>query len=113
VPFFRDDALTVVGPTTDPDRLLAYWEVVLCWIEDGGGWVASPAYAWPVRFEAKPDSELPKLFRQRGYSVVYTRSAERFMPVTETVQIFNAVTTVERPYLAPGTVEVWTVDLPK
>jgi hypothetical protein len=82
------------------------WERIDADISKHGGWVTSVAYMFPVRFECAPDLALPKYLRGQGYLVSSAGTAERFLPQTELVKI-NAMTSVKRQHLAPGTVEIW------
>ena len=58
-------------------ELWADWNATIL---DCGGWPVSRPDVWPLQFEVRDDSALPKQLKQLGYTVKHVGVSERLLP---------------------------------
>jgi hypothetical protein len=100
-------------PPKERDRRSDLWNKIHAYIRNRSGWIVTQPSQFPLKFECKPDTDLPKLLANLGYLISDAGSAERFMPEAVEMRQNGTNNTVTIDRLAPTTVSIWTLDLPR
>jgi hypothetical protein len=90
-------------------RQREFWKTLVDYIrQNNGAVVSSPNDVDYIRFEILPEfSTLSELLRSRGYDVVNVGTAEKLMPITNTVKQAGGVTTITQQGMVPTVVDVY------
>jgi hypothetical protein len=96
------------------EKAAALWGALHSLIRNGGGYVISPPFQNPIRFEVSPSSELAKDLAKRGFTVRDYGAVDKLAPVNETVREHGrpASETVTRQHIAMTTMKLFEMDLP-
>jgi hypothetical protein len=94
------------------EREREFWGALNDYIRENEGFSVSEPHAPFIRFECRPESDLPDLLRAKGYSVNSAGTNERLMPVTELVREHGSIRKVVRQHVAPTTVAAFEFGLP-
>jgi hypothetical protein len=89
-----------------------FWNGLNSFIRENEGFTVSEPHTASIRFECRPESDLPDILRAKGYGVNSAGTNERLMPVTELIREHGSIRKVARDHITPEIVSVFEFRLP-
>jgi hypothetical protein len=99
-------------PRAFDEKQREFWGALNDYIRENEGFTVSEPHTPLIRFECRPESDLPELLRAKGYDVNSAGTGERLLPVVELVREHGGTRKVIRQHIEPQAVAVYEFKLP-
>ena len=99
-------------PRAFDEKQREFWGALNDYIRENEGFIVSEPHTVNIRFECRPDCDLPELLKAKGYDLTSAGVNERLMPVVELVREHGSIRKVVRQHIEPQAMAVYEFKLP-